>query len=121
MIHIRTQELYLILLGIYGCQGNECSGSNRTLTMATNINSNRFHEYLRYLHCQTDYTYDTWHMCASECFKNTTCVGILSATPFAICTRSYVRREQSVPIDDLWLMPRDIEEFGKLIYVYMLK
>ena len=117
MTHIVLHELCLILLGIYHCHGYEGSGPERILSNAANINSNVLHEYLRYLHCQTDDTYDTWHMCASECFKNTTGVGIRSATPFAICTRSYVLREQSVPIDDLWLMPRDIEEFGKLISV----
>ena len=124
MIHSILKRLCLILLGIYHCHGYECSGPERILTKAVDIKSNVLHEYLRYLHCETDGKYDTWHMYTATCLENTTCVGIRSKPPFAICTRWSFPQDQPGEIEGLWLMLSDIEEFGMSItyqYNIMIK
>ena len=117
MIPIILYVLCLILVGIFHCHGYECNGPERILSKATNINSNVLHDYLRYLHCQTDDEFDSWDMYTGKCLADTTCVGIRSTPPFAICTRLSVARDQSVQIEDLWLILSEIEEFGMSINI----
>ena len=114
---------YIIVFCNKYCSTVECDNRG-TMTKVIEIQSYILHEYLSLWECQNDHGDATWQYYMSKCLQNTTCVGIRTSTPPAICTLSSMPSDEPMLIGDLWLVISELETYehqSMFLFYFMIR
>ena len=96
----------------------DCVSPLKTIKNALDIQSHFLHEYVKYVNCQRNHEHAHWQGYVAECFRNTSCIGIVTTSPPATCTLFGDAQNVTLQIEDLWLI---LDEFERLEGTFLFK